>query len=334
MTLCSVTTFSDAAHFEHAIRAAESKIHAIAPGSFRAQLTKIDLNSLWLQAGIEILPRTAHFAIPEERAPIMFLADENEPAVQHSGHALTSESILFWGSGASHYHRAAKATRWATMSLTPSRLAEESLNLTGRPLTVPETSQILTPRHASSFARLRKLHSDARSLASRSPEILDIPEVARALEAALAHSMISCLTEVETPAADLTTRQHLAIMTRLEEFLVSNQSRALYLSDICQAVGASERTLRRCCQEHLGVGPNSYLMMRRLHLANRALRTADHRSQTVTEIAMAFGFWDLGRFAAAYRDLFGEMPRATLARAPTDPVAPSMGGLPHMAGIT
>jgi len=72
--------------------------------------------------------------------------------------------------------------------------------------------------------------------------------------------------------------------------------------------------LEVCCQEELGVGPKRYLLLRRLHLARRALCEAAPDATTVTDIATRYGFWHFGRFAGEYRSLFGESPSITLHR--------------------
>jgi transcriptional regulator GlxA family with amidase domain len=51
-----------------------------------------------------------------------------------------------------------------------------------------------------------------------------------------------------------------------------------------------------------------------MHLARRALRDADPERTSVTEIATAHGFWELGRFSVEYRNLFDESPSMTLRR--------------------
>ena len=76
----------------------------------------------------------------------------------------------------------------------------------------------------------------------------------------------------------------------------------------------TERTLRTCCREVLGVGPLRYLWLRRMHLARQALLHADASVSTVTEVATAHGFWELGRFSVEYRTLFGESPSESLRR--------------------
>ena len=76
--------------------------------------------------------------------------------------------------------------------------------------------------------------------------------------------------------------------------------------------GVPERTLRACCTEFLGMSPSRYHLLRRLNLARSALRRADPETTSVAEIARNHQFLELGRFAVAYRTVFGEVPSSTL----------------------
>ena len=109
-------------------------------------------------------------------------------------------------------------------------------------------------------------------------------------------------------------RRHRQIIDRFEATLARMPVEPLYFSDICAATGVSARTMEYCCREYYGMGPNRYLRLRRMNLARRALIDADPDKMSVTDVAMRFGFWELGRFAAAYRSLFAETPSATLRR--------------------
>jgi methylphosphotriester-DNA--protein-cysteine methyltransferase len=84
----------------------------------------------------------------------------------------------------------------------------------------------------------------------------------------------------------------------------------------CNAIQVSERSLRMCCEEHLGMSPRLYPMQRRLNLAWRAVRAARPSEPGVTKIAMRFGFRQRGRLAVQHRSLFGKPPSATLCRPP------------------
>lgn len=86
----------------------------------------------------------------------------------------------------------------------------------------------------------------------------------------------------------------------------------LSVSELARRTGAPERTLRTAFHRSYGVSPNQYLRIHRLCQARRLLLVSDPDETTVTQVAFGLGFWDLGRFAGAYRTLFGERPSETL----------------------
>jgi transcriptional regulator GlxA family with amidase domain len=171
------------------------------------------------------------------------------------------------------------------------------------------------------MSRLMGLHHAADLIAESAPDILAQPESRRAMEQALLHAMIMCLNEGNPVQMNYGLLRHKEIIARFEELLATNCDRPLHLAEICAATGASERTLRISCMEHLGMGPIRYLWLRRMHMARRALIQTAPGITTVTEIATASGFWELGRFSVAYRALFGEGPAVTLRR-PAQEVLP------------
>jgi AraC family ethanolamine operon transcriptional activator len=85
------------------------------------------------------------------------------------------------------------------------------------------------------------------------------------------------------------------------------------VSAVCNALGVGERTLERAFQELLGISPRAYERERRLRGAHGLILTEGDRI-SITDIAMSFSFWHLGRFAAAYAALFGCSPSETRRR--------------------
>ena len=85
------------------------------------------------------------------------------------------------------------------------------------------------------------------------------------------------------------------------------------LGSLAAAAGVSPRTLQMACQRHLGQPPMAVLRDVRLERVRQDLLSAGPEL-TVTEIAMRWGFYQLGRFAGDYRQRFGETPSATIRR--------------------
>src|SRR5262245_59214791 len=164
------------------------------------------------------------------------------------------------------------------------------------------------------MARLQRLCSAAGELAEDAPAVIGHSEAARGLEQALMEAMMHCLASGEVEEDRAAQRQHAAIMRRFHRTLERYADQPVYVPELCKEVGASERTLRTCCQEHLGMSPKHYLLLRRMHMVRRALRENTTAETSVTEVATRYGFWQFGRLAVEYKALFGEAPSATLAR--------------------
>jgi transcriptional regulator GlxA family with amidase domain len=109
---------------------------------------------------------------------------------------------------------------------------------------------------------------------------------------------------------------HRVVVARAEQYVHANLHAPLPVSSLCRIVGLSERALRNAFYDVHGVAPKRWMLGIRLQDVRHAL-TSDHpRPTTVTGIATAHGFYELGRFAATYREVFGEPPSATLRRKP------------------
>ena len=286
-------------------------------GEFRAQTTRIDLHRLWMHRLDERLPRIMRVTPSGQRLLILFSTDPDQPTMQVNGIETSRHQLAMFGLDRPYYLRSSATCGWGTMSLTPEDLAAASEAIIGHPVTLPSFPRSISPP-ASVASRLLRLHEAAAHLAKTAPDILAKPEVARAIEEALLEAMILCVTEGESDHVRNVHRQRARVMQRLEEVLTSTPDRPLYMPQLCATVGASYTTLRDCCQEFLGMSPKRYLWLRRMHLVRWALRIADAQKTTVTEIATDYGFWELGRFAGAYRSLFGEAPSAALRRPPED----------------
>ena len=307
--------FKSSDPYEHqgSIRAGEVELLVTAPGSFHAELTQVDLHRLWMQRSRESLPRIVHSVTAKSRTAIFFLADANQASTYHKGMELSPDCLAFYASGAEHHHRSSTASHWAAMSLSPDDLAAAGQAIAGYDVVAPKVTQLIRPA-SSQMSQLLRLHDAVGHLAATAPDILTHPEVAKAMEQELVRAMVACLANGVVIGNTNTGHQRVAVMGRFEQFLNSNSSKPLYVAEICAAIGVPERTLRLHCLQHLGMSPHRYLWSRRMRLARRALSLAHPKAKTVTEVATDNGFWEFGRFAVAYRKLFGETPSATLRR--------------------
>lgn len=312
MPSSAVLTFTDPDDYAATIRNTKAEVTVTGRGEFVAKIIRIDLHRLWMQRFSDNLPRIGHSAGDGGRITFSFRTRPG-PSLFWGGGEMLTTNLVRHGQDESTFQRSFGSANWGAMSLPLRDAAAVGETLAGCDLTPPRDAMLIVPP-ASAMTKLQRLHAAAAQLAEDVPEIIAYPEAARGLEQALIEALIGCLSEGTGGEDRSAQRRHSQIMRRFRRAIEENPDRPLYIPELATAIGVSDRTLRVCCQEQLGMSPKRYLMLRRLNLARRALREGTTGTATVTEIATGFGFWQFGRFAGEYKALFGEEPSATLSR--------------------
>ena len=94
----------------------------------------------------------------------------------------------------------------------------------------------------------------------------------------------------------------------------ANLDAAITRDGLATEAGISIRSLSRAFERKYGLGPMAFVRQRRLDACFAQLRGSDREATTVTEVAMLYGFWHMGKFAIAYRETFGESPSESLLK--------------------
>ena len=102
-------------------------------------------------------------------------------------------------------------------------------------------------------------------------------------------------------------------LVRALRWLKGHLHEPVRLEGLAAVAGVRPRTLETHFKLYLGTTPLGWVRRTRLALARQQLLRADG-STSVTEVALASGFSQLGRFALQYREQYGELPSHTLQR--------------------
>jgi AraC-like DNA-binding protein len=303
-------TFSSPDDYRAAIRAGTVNLIVTGGGSFNARLTWLNLGYLQVFRGRENLPRIGFLSLSPAQTFVSFPTKASAP-LTYGGIGLRFGDVVFHSRGERMHQRIDGEGQWGLISLPPEQLAACGKALTGCNLPSPPEGRVLRPPW-SAVRRLLGHHSKICRLAETKQQLIANPEVARAIEQELIHAIVNCLMLGDARGNLKKRRHHTDIMVRFEDALTAHGDPQLNLPELCSAMGVPDRTLRACCTEFLGMSPTRYHLLRRLNQARSALRRADPETASVAEIARNHHFHELGRFAVAYRTVFGEMPSFTL----------------------
>lgn len=101
-------------------------------------------------------------------------------------------------------------------------------------------------------------------------------------------------------------------MTLAEDYLFANLTNPVSRTKLAEIAGVSIRSLSRAFVKRYGVGPMRYLKERRLEAVRMELISARPETTDVSDIALRYGFTELGKFSLLYKSVYNEKPSDTL----------------------
>ncbi len=102
------------------------------------------------------------------------------------------------------------------------------------------------------------------------------------------------------------------IVVTARDYIEAHLGRRIRMTDICAHAATSLSRLERTFRREMNLSPSAYVLAIRLEAVRQALQSATSPETSVAHLAHDCGFNNLGRFAAAYRRHFGELPSETL----------------------
>ena len=170
---------------------------------------------------------------------------------------------------------------------------------------------LTSPRGASllASARFMALELDRPGGISENPLVLE--QLETFVMSNLLTAVPSRLTSIfEKPAPTV----KLGKLRPVVEFMEANADEPLTPEVLARAGCMSVRTLHASFRQVLGATPMEYLRRIRMERVRIELINARDTGERVTEVANRWGFFHPSRFAAQYREAYGELPSETLFR--------------------
>lgn len=307
----------DADELRQSFRPGEIDHRLLEPGLFDAHLLRGSTEKLMLGFFRYSLAVALNGAWPKELVTILFAFEVPEGAIAQGQPFRTGAIVVLDGSSGMNIRLPANS---ACAILIADRVSFESAlsgcgaaaNCCGAANGVP--LRVREPEARRLKGLLRAVLDDAE----RAGQLLRTSGFSPALGRDVLTSYAKALIAAERPymkGGSVFDRRN-RLVKKAEAYVVERLDQSIHMNTLCREVGASPRALEYAFHAIYGMGAMRYLRTIRLNEARKALSHSDaSKPVTVTSVAMDWGFWHLGEFAATYRRLFGESPSETLRKA-------------------
>jgi len=290
--------------------------HRLLPGGeLQFDLQRLKLASGTLDCGMYGPAILAEGCFPEKVVAVGMVVEGPAPVLSN-GEFHRRHSVQLYAEGAELTYRSSPETQWMSYTIDRGALQESVLELTGRPLPIPESGSISLDPTPEAGARLARTVSRTLSEGASASRSSQWAAHASRLEERLHHDIAVAVASTQSDqrrsriARERARRQQ--IVRRAEEYLRAHLAEPFSLSGLADATGVGPRQVQYHFRKIYGLTPLAWFRSRKLARIREELKRRGRSETRVTDVAMSWGCYRLGRFSREYRNLFGESPSETL----------------------
>jgi AraC-like DNA-binding protein len=311
-----VFSTSDSEEFGHALltRFGASNAEIKYPEDFVARGNLVQLPCISLVYGHCSNDAAAHYPEAERFRLLTALTGKGHAAIGNNAVALNADQSCIVSPGQKVAIVGETSHEWFNLRIEPGAFERKLTFLLGaRPSGKLEFEPAVN-RHSAQVQQLwRLIRFFSEQFDARSDQLPAL--VLRELEETILVAFLSANRHTFSHLLEREPKDTVpAHVRRAEEFIEAHWDQAIGIENLVEATGVGARTIFKAFRQTRGYSPMAFAKMARLKHARRMLAAPDAET-TVTLVAFACGFGNLGHFARDYRHAFGERPSQTLARA-------------------
>lgn len=293
--------YADACAQEGALLGWHQRYAQLHPGPYRGavEMLRLDGVSLWRER-VSVAVEEATAAPDGQLVFVRALADHN--TYRMNALPIGGEEVLLMRGGEELHASLAPDSDILIVSVEAEKL------LGATPLRAPALAAPTFPEMEAAaqwFVGLMVLFSGAMALPGEDLARL-LPELI-ADKLGFLYAQILHRTQGTRP---LQSGDH-RLYRRARDVVEDQPDEPIGVTQLARRLGVPSEILRAAFKETVGIGPGLWLRLKRLDGTRRDLLAAQGSGRTVSDIAMKWGFWHLGRFSAYYAALYGESPSST-----------------------
>jgi AraC-like DNA-binding protein len=291
------------------VPSARTEVTQVDRGHLQGRLNHFLIGGMPLDLGTFSLGVRSRGVVSEDRITIGMLTGCTN-RVTHWSYEMRPGDVVVWPLGAEHDARYYGGASVAVISLFPSDL--DSFFGSEPQLTDPGawTKSHYRPADRAGAYTIRLLRKVIARLEAKGASLT--ANSAEFWKCAIVEAMTTAIRDNLSSDMDGPPPAALRIAGKVEDYLEANETRPVHISEICSGLHVSRRTLHRAFHEAIGLGPVAFLRRKRLCSVHKILRSSDPMMTNVAQVALQYGFANLGRFSGDYRQLFEEYPSQTL----------------------